>query len=68
MKKKTIKIRRKIKRIKETNIIFSRNAFAPRTTVPHQMKMKTMTVILKEYSSWKYNIMNVRIFRHLGVS
>jgi hypothetical protein len=32
---------------------FSRKVFAPRKTVHHQMRMKTVTVMQKEYSSWK---------------
>jgi hypothetical protein len=32
---------------------FSRKVSAPRKTVHHQMRKKTVTMIQKEYSSWK---------------
>jgi hypothetical protein len=32
---------------------FFKKIFAPRKTVPHQMKMKSTTVIQKGYYSWK---------------
>jgi hypothetical protein len=53
MKKMTLKIKSKSKRVEETKIIFLRKFFAPRKTVPHQMNMKSLAVIYKGYYSWK---------------
>jgi hypothetical protein len=52
MKKKTLKRKRKIKRVEETKKNSSRKVSAPRKTIHHQMRMKTM-IVQKEYSSWK---------------
>jgi hypothetical protein len=49
----TLKIRRKSKRGEETKRQFSRKLSAPRKRVPHQTKMKSVTVIQKGYYSWK---------------
>jgi hypothetical protein len=45
MKKKILKRKRKIKKVEETKRNYSRKVSKPRKIVPHQMRMKTVTVI-----------------------
>jgi hypothetical protein len=45
MNKKILKRKRKIKKVEETKINYSRKVSEPRKIVPHQMRMKTVTVI-----------------------
>jgi hypothetical protein len=52
MKKMTLR-ENKYKKEKEPKIFFSRKAFAPKKTVPHQTKMKSVIVIQKGFYSWK---------------
>ena len=46
-KNMTLKRKSKFKRLEEIKISFSRKTFTPRKTDPHQMKMKSATVIQK---------------------
>jgi hypothetical protein len=51
--KMNLKRKSKFKRVEETKRGFSRKSFAPRKTVPHQMKMKSVIGIQKGYDSWQ---------------
>jgi hypothetical protein len=48
-KNMTLKRKNKFKMVEEIKKSFSRNVFAPRKTVPHQTKMKSVIVIHKWY-------------------
>jgi hypothetical protein len=47
------KIENKHIKAKEPQRKFSRKAYAPKKTSPHQMKMKSVAVIHKDLYSWK---------------
>ena len=53
---KVTKITNKHIKAKEPKRISSRNVSAPKKTMPHQMKMKSVKVRQKEFYSWKYKI------------
>jgi hypothetical protein len=53
MNKKTLRRKRKIKRVEEIKRNYSRKFSTLRKIVPHRTRMKTVVAIQKEYSSWQ---------------